>query len=85
MNLAIPEQSFDLIVGIDRSDASFAICSLQPSTGKACEEEISSAPESLHHWWSQLRGRFPEAKVAVAFEQPAAFVDQVRGFFRTVR
>lgn len=72
MNLTTPAQSFDLIVGIDRSDATVAICIVQPATGKAVEESISSSPESLHGWWSQLRDCFPDARVAVAFEQPAA-------------
>jgi transposase len=71
MNLQTPEQTFDLIVGIDRSDATLAVCTLQPSTGKASEETISSSPEALHEWWTQLRDCFPNARVAVAFEQPA--------------
>ena len=72
MKLQNPEQKFDLIVGIDRSDATLAICTFQPLTGKSSEEEISSSPEALHVWWGQLRDCFPKARIAVAFEQPAA-------------
>jgi len=62
---------FDLVVALDRSDASAAVAVFDLSAGGIAPAEISLAPETLDIWWTQLRAKHPDARIAVAFEQPA--------------
>jgi len=39
--------------------------------GHQSKETVSTEPAQLHLWWKRLRGRYPVAAIAVAFEQPA--------------
>lgn len=68
-NEAIP--SYDLLVSLDRSDRSAALALLDLRTGECREQSLDLAPEALDEWWSGLCRERPEARIAVAFEQPA--------------
>lgn len=64
--------SYDLLVSLDRSDRSAALCLLDVSTGAILAESVLDlAPEALDAWWHGLRAAYPAARIAVAFEQPA--------------
>lgn len=60
--------SWELLVSIDRSDRSAAVCYLQ-NDGNYEEEVISLEPEAMEAWWERLRAT--GLRLAVAFEQPA--------------
>ena len=63
------KQKFAAYIGIDWADQKHDIC-LSPSiNGKAEYKKISSTPEALTEWLSQLRQRFPEGNIAVCLEQ----------------
>lgn len=62
---------FDLVVALDRSDATAAVAVLDLTADSLTQAEISTAPEALEVWWAQLRAAHPGARLAVAFEQPA--------------
>jgi hypothetical protein len=67
---AIP--SVDLLVSLDRSARSAAMALLDLHTGRfLLEATIDLAPEALDEWWRALRREHPQARLAVAFEQPA--------------
>lgn len=64
--------SYDLLVSLDRSDRSAALCLLDLPSGKILAESVLDlAPEALDAWWRGLRAAYPQARIAVAFEQPA--------------
>ena len=63
--------SFDMVVALDRSDATAAVAVFNLTSGALTQTEISTAPEALEVWWAQLRAKNPGARIAVAFEQPA--------------
>ena len=62
---------FDLVVALDRSDATAAVAVFDLTTGSLVQSELSTAPEALELWWAQLRAKHTGARIAVAFEQPA--------------
>lgn len=62
---------FDVVVALDRSDATVAVAVFNLATGALLQAEISTAPEALEPWWRDLRATHRDARVAVAFEQPA--------------
>jgi transposase len=62
---------FDIVVALDRSDATAAVVVFKLASGTLAECEISTAPEALERWWQELRTAHPHARFAVAFEQPA--------------
>jgi len=67
---AIPP--FDLIVSLDRSDKSAAVAVLDLSDPLQLQEsEVSTDPAELDAWWQSIRRAHPQARIAVAFEQPA--------------
>jgi transposase len=66
---AIP--SYDLLVSLDRSDRSAALALLDLHSGECREQTLDLAPEALDAWWRALREGHPQARIAVAFEQPA--------------
>lgn len=68
-SVAIP--THDLIVSLDRSDACVAVVLLHPVDGVLAEQTVSTAPEELDRWWTQLQRDHPQARLLVAFEQPA--------------
>lgn len=64
--------SFDLLVSLDRSDRSAALCLLDMPNGTILAESVLDlAPDALDAWWRGLRAAYPSAQIAVAFEQPA--------------
>lgn len=62
---------FDVVVALDRSDATAAVTVFNLATGVFASAEISTAPEALETWWRELRATHAGARLAVAFEQPA--------------
>ena len=63
---------YDLLVSLDRSDRTAALALLDLSTGALLTESVLDlAPEALDGWWRTLRAAHPQARIAVAFEQPA--------------
>jgi transposase len=62
---------FDLVVALDRSDATAAVAVFDLTAGSLTQSEVSLAPEALETWWTELRAKYPAARIAVAFEQPA--------------
>jgi len=63
---------FDLVIGLDRSDQKADLYLVDLSTDKESQETLQTTPESLHRWIQQLRGKYPEARIAICLEQPAA-------------
>lgn len=68
MNHATSEE---LIVSLDRSDASLAVALLSIATGQVEHVTVSTKPEELDAWWRDLQSAHPDARLLVAFEQPA--------------
>src|SRR4249920_3113059 len=65
------KKSFDLILGLDRSDTKADLCLIQTATGQISSETLSTSTESLRTWLLDVRQRFPNATVAICLEQPA--------------
>lgn len=64
--------SYDLLVSLDRSDRTAALALMDLNRGLFIQEEtLSLAPEAMDTWWRNLRAAHPQARIAVAFEQPA--------------
>ena len=63
------KQTFAAYVGIDWADQKHDISLSSSVDGKPEHRQISSTPEALTDWLSQLRQRFPEGKIAVCLEQ----------------
>ena len=68
MNQATSEE---LIVSLDRSDATLAVALLCPTTGRIEHTVVSTEPEELDVWWAALQAAYPQTRLLVAFEQPA--------------
>lgn len=63
---------YDLLVSLDRSDRTAALALFDLTAGSfRSEATLDLAPEALDAWWRQLRAEHPQARIAVAFEQPA--------------
>lgn len=62
-------QEFAAYIGIDWADQKHDISLSASIDGKADYTRISSTPEALSEWLSQLRQRFPEGRIAVCLEQ----------------
>ncbi len=62
---------YDLVIGLDRSDATADLHLIDTRTGLRRAETISTAPEALWEWLLQLRQEHPQAGVAICLEQPA--------------
>jgi transposase len=63
---------FDLVIGLDRSDQKADLYRIDTRLGTSRAQIIGTAPEALHDWLSQLRQEYPNARVAICLEQPAA-------------
>lgn len=63
---------FDLVIGLDRSDRKADLFLIDPRAGTRHAQTIATAPEALHDWLFQLRQEYPDARVAICLEQPAA-------------
>jgi len=62
---------FDLVVGLDRSDAKADLCLIETRTGRRRRQTIATAPEILATWLAKLREQHPKTQVALCVEQPA--------------
>jgi len=72
MNLTESIPSYDILVSLDRSDKTAALALMDLRQGVfITEESIDLAPEAMDLWWRSLRAAHPQARIAVAFEQPA--------------
>jgi len=65
------KSSYDLIIGLDRSDQKADLHLIDTTTGLARAETVASSPENLRPWLLDLRQRHPKARVALCLEQPA--------------
>jgi transposase len=63
---------YDLIVGLDRSDLKADLHLIDLATGQRTSQTIATAPEALWEWLLQLRQQYPQARVGLCLEQPAA-------------
>jgi transposase len=68
LNSSIP---FDLVIGLDRSDTKADLCLIDTRTARRWSQTIDTSPESLQAWLTELRQRYPQARVALVLEQPA--------------
>jgi transposase len=66
-----PSHPFDLIIGLDRSDAKADLYCIDTVSGRRSSQTLDTAPESLHDWLAQLRQDYPKGRVAICLEQPA--------------
>ncbi len=66
-----PSHPYDLLIGLDRSDAKADLCLLDTHTGLSKRLTLSTTPESLFDWLAAFRAQHPEARVALCVEQPA--------------
>src|SRR5512141_1639914 len=62
---------YDLLIGLDRSDAKADLHLINTRTGQRRSETIATSPEALWEWLAELRQEHPQARVAVCLEQPA--------------
>lgn len=69
MNTSHP---FDLVIGLDRSDRKADLFLIDTRSGKTEKRIITTSPEALRDWLFELRQQYPESRVAVCLEQPAA-------------
>jgi transposase len=63
--------SYALVIGLDRSDRKADLHFIDTTTGQARSETVASSPEKLRQWLLELRQRHPQAQVAICLEQPA--------------
>jgi transposase len=63
---------FDLVIGLDRSDRKADLHLIETRTLRAQSQTISTSPEAMHDWLAQLRQQYPQGRVAICLEQPAA-------------
>ena len=66
-----PSHPYDLLIGLDRSDAKADLCLIDTHTGHSKRLTVCTSPESLFDWLAALRAQHPEARVALCVEQPA--------------
>jgi transposase len=62
---------YDLLIGLDRSDTKADLCLIDTHSANQWAHTISTSPEALHAWLTDLRQRHPQARVALVLEQPA--------------
>ena len=62
-------QEFAAYIGIDWADQKHDISLSVSTDDKAEYTRISSTPEALTEWMSQLRQRFPQGNIAICLEQ----------------
>ena len=63
--------SYDLVIGLDRSDTKADLTLIDTRTGQRCNSVIATAPETLRDWLLQLRLQHPGSRVGLCLEQPA--------------
>lgn len=65
---AFAVEHFAALIGIDRADTKHDICEHPSPSDKYHYSIISSKPEAIHQWATELAARYPNQKVAVACE-----------------
>jgi transposase len=73
--------SYQLFVGIDRSDADLDIAPMEPGGDITRRAKISTKPEALLEWANALRAAHPDGRIAVCIEQPCANIASFLGQF----
>jgi len=73
--------SYQLFVGIDRSDATLDTCALTPDGGEAGKGKTSTNPEALLEWAQTLRAANPVGQIVICIEQPCANIASFLGQF----
>src|SRR6266566_8707839 len=63
---------YDLVIGLDRSDRKADLHLIDTRTGDAQKQTVATSPEELHDWLARLRQDYPQGRVAICLEQPAA-------------
>jgi transposase len=63
---------FDVVLGLDRSDRKADLHLIETHCGHSRSQTIATSPEALHDWLLQLRQQYPQARLAICLEQPAA-------------
>lgn len=64
-------KTYDLVIGLDRSDRKIDLHFIDTATAKSRSEALDSSPEKLRQWLLELRQQHPKAAVAICLEQPA--------------
>jgi transposase len=62
---------FDLVIGLDRSDAKADLHLIETHTGQRTALTLDTSPEALWEWLLALRQQHSTARVALCLEQPA--------------
>jgi len=65
---AFAVEHFAALIGIDCTDTKHDICENPSYSNDYHYSVISSKPESIHQWATELAARYPNQKVAVACE-----------------
>lgn len=73
--------TYQLFVGVDRSDAILDTSSMPPGGGRRRAGNVSTKPEALLRWAQALRADAPGGRVAVCIEQPCANIASFLGQF----
>jgi hypothetical protein len=62
---------YDLVIGLDRSDAKADLHLIDTRTGRQRSLTIDTSPEALWEWLLELRQQYLKARVGICLEQPA--------------
>lgn len=65
------ECPYDLVIGLDRSDAKADLHYIDVKTDQRWSQTLDTAPERMRDWLAQLRQDYPKAQVGLCLEQPA--------------
>lgn len=66
------QKIFDLVIGLDRSDQKADLCLIDICSGKSWKQIIDVQPENLQKWIADLREQYPQGRIGLCLEQPAA-------------
>ena len=63
---------YDLVIGLDRSDRKADLHLIRVADQHRQSQTIDTSPEALWEWLLQLRQEYPQGRIALCLEQPAA-------------
>jgi len=63
---------YDLVIGLDRSDRKADLHLIRVADQHRQLQTIDTSPEALWEWLLQLRQEYPQGRIALCLEQPAA-------------
>jgi transposase len=72
MNTKDTTDSYDLVIGLDRSDRKVDLYLIETATSQHRSQTVPSSPEALRQWLLDLRQQHPQARTALCLEQPAS-------------